>query len=486
MALLPVITFIHLMHTSGIPVADDNIQAFTSTLTFTNSRHATAVPSLMERVNHLLRPLIPWTVPLWLLGVCAAMLRVVRGWHHAYRIRISASFIPLDKWYSVVSSLCVLFGINKIVRLAVSNSVTVPSVVGWLKPVILIPPSTLAGLTPLQMELILAHELAHIRRQDYLWNLMQLLVETLLFYHPVVHWISQHGRLEREQCCDDMVIEKHGNTLEYARALTELESLRHAQHALLLGANGGQVLNRIRRLLGVPINEAPVFWLPMMLITGILISTSVMQFNHQTAAIQSILSTRYSLLADKQRFDAHLPMAARDYKITPTQVRTNPVNQSRYLRSVNLLDMPTIVLKKLPSLAKASNPVETISNPPKLPIRRTPKQSITPGSIIEKHAPVYPALAQERGIEGFATIEFNLTAGGEITDMRVTHVSGSSQFGQAAMDALRQWKISPATLEGVPVSQRMKEEFIFQLKPPTANNGTCKIPVGYHVCQSNR
>jgi len=136
------------------------------------------------------------------------------------------------------------------VRLAVSAGVTVPSVIGWLKPVILIPPSTIAGLTPKQMELILAHELAHICRQDYFWNLLQVAVETLLFYHPVVGWISGQARMERELCCDDMVVGSHGNAVAYARALTELESLRHPHKALLMGADGGQMFNRIHRLAG--------------------------------------------------------------------------------------------------------------------------------------------------------------------------------------------------------------------------------------------
>ena len=99
-------------------------------------------------------------------------------------------------------------------------------VVGWLRPVVLLPPSALMGLTPHQLELIISHELAHVKRSDYLFNLLQIVVETLLFYHPVVRMVSIRVRLERENCCDDIVVARTGDTLAYARALTEVEGLR--------------------------------------------------------------------------------------------------------------------------------------------------------------------------------------------------------------------------------------------------------------------
>ena len=104
--------------------------------------------------------------------------------------------------------------------------VDVPTVIGWLKPVVLLPASALAGLSPNQVEAILAHELAHIRRHDYLVNLLQTLVETLLFYHPAVWWLSRRIRAERENCCDDLAVSLCGDPVAYAAALAELEDLR--------------------------------------------------------------------------------------------------------------------------------------------------------------------------------------------------------------------------------------------------------------------
>ena len=122
-----------------------------------------------------------------------------------------------------------------------STLVEVPMVIGWLRPVILLPVAATTGLSSEQLEAILAHELAHVARRDYLVNLLQSVVETLLFYHPAVWWVSNQIRVEREHCCDDIAVAVSGNVLVYARALTELEELRGRSPApsLALGGDGG-------------------------------------------------------------------------------------------------------------------------------------------------------------------------------------------------------------------------------------------------------
>ena len=112
--------------------------------------------------------------------------------------------------------------------------------------------SALAALSPAQVEAILAHELAHIRRHDYLVNLLQTLVETLLFYHPAVWWLSRRIRTERENCCDDLAVSLCGDPYAYAKALADLEELRGTSGRLALAATGGSLLQRVRRLVGAP------------------------------------------------------------------------------------------------------------------------------------------------------------------------------------------------------------------------------------------
>ncbi len=143
------------------------------------------------------------------------------------------------------------------IRLLESSMVDVPTVIGWLRPVVLMPASALAGMAPQQLEAILAHELAHIRRHDYLVNLLQTLVETLLFYHPAVWWLSRRIRVERENCCDDLAVSLCGDPYAYARALADLEELRADSSRLVLAATGGSLLHRVRRLIGTPIACRP-------------------------------------------------------------------------------------------------------------------------------------------------------------------------------------------------------------------------------------
>ena len=103
-----------------------------------------------------------------------------------------------------------------------------PVVIGYLRPVILVPVGMLAGMPAAQVEAILLHELAHVRRRDYLANLLQTVGEGFLFYHPAIWWISSVIRSERENCCDDLVVEASGDAREYAAALAALEHTRLA------------------------------------------------------------------------------------------------------------------------------------------------------------------------------------------------------------------------------------------------------------------
>jgi uncharacterized protein (TIGR03435 family) len=154
------------------------------------------------------------------------------------------------EWQQVLGRLAARVGLCRPVRLLVSALVQVPTVVGWLRPVVLVPVGALSGLPPEHLEALLAHELAHIRRHDYLVNILQSVAEALLFYHPAVWWVSGHLRFERELCCDDVAVSVTGDALTYARALAEWESCRPDRLQAALAVNGGSLAGRIARLLG--------------------------------------------------------------------------------------------------------------------------------------------------------------------------------------------------------------------------------------------
>src|SRR4029434_11149304 len=119
---------------------------------------------------------------------------------------------------------------------------------GIVRPVILVPAGIATGMPSDQLDSLLAHELAHIRRADSLVNLVQALVETLLFYHPAVWWVSGRVRAERENACDDLAVETTGNAVAYARALLELAEARRSGPSLAVAESGGHLWNRIHRL----------------------------------------------------------------------------------------------------------------------------------------------------------------------------------------------------------------------------------------------
>jgi uncharacterized protein involved in exopolysaccharide biosynthesis/Zn-dependent protease with chaperone function len=193
----------------------------------------------------------PLLTTVWLLGVAFFSARLTRGCWGVRNIRTRANEPVEAAWMEMLNDLRRRLGVSRPVRLLKSGLVEVPTVIGWLRPVILLPAVSLTGLTPGQLEALLAHELAHVRRLDYLVNTFQCLVETLMFYHPVAWWISRYVREERENCCDDLVIMVCGDRLAYARALATMEGLRGELPELAFAASGGSLLNRIRRLLSV-------------------------------------------------------------------------------------------------------------------------------------------------------------------------------------------------------------------------------------------
>jgi beta-lactamase regulating signal transducer with metallopeptidase domain len=203
------------------------------------------------RPGVLLEPLLPWLVVAWGVGVFVLSLRLLGGWVWVqWLVRHDTSPVA-DGLSQTLAGLKSRLRIARTVRLRKSVRVQVPLAIGWIRPVILLPVMAVTGLPSDQLEAILAHELAHVRRYDYLVNLVQSVVETLLFYHPGAWWISRRIREEREHCCDDWAVELCGDRLTYARALATLDEQRDPGWILAPSAQGGSLLDRVRRLLGV-------------------------------------------------------------------------------------------------------------------------------------------------------------------------------------------------------------------------------------------
>jgi beta-lactamase regulating signal transducer with metallopeptidase domain len=202
---------------------------------------------------------LPAIVVLWLAGVVLLQLRLFGGWWRVRGLHRASLAASPSLWQTRAEQLAALVRARPFVRVVEAHAVDIPSVIGWWRPVILLPIGALAGLTPAQADAILVHELAHIRRHDYLVNGLQHAAETLLFYHPAVWWLSRRMRIEREHCCDAVVVQVCGDPIEYAVALAELEAGRSSRTALAVAATDGPLVRRIRVLLAAqPSHRRPL------------------------------------------------------------------------------------------------------------------------------------------------------------------------------------------------------------------------------------
>jgi uncharacterized protein (TIGR03435 family) len=207
-----------------------------------------------------------WVLPAWSAGVLLCSLRLLLA--GAQVMALGRSGEPAgEPIQALVRSVARRMGVARPVRLLISTLADVPCAVGWFRPVILLGPATAMGLTISELEAVLAHELAHIARYDYLVNLVQVVAETVLFYHPAVWWISSRIRFERELRCDELAVRSCGDALCYARALTALEKQRVQAPAIALGSTGGALLYRIQRVAGLAVPSRSARWPAMLAVS---------------------------------------------------------------------------------------------------------------------------------------------------------------------------------------------------------------------------
>ena len=208
-----------------------------------------------DQLAWLVRFALPWICLAWLAGLLLLFARHTGAWISLWRLKTCGTSPVPAGVQNTLDRLVERWRIRGCVRALESSRCQVPAMIGVLRPVILLPGTVLTGLTPQELEAVLAHELAHIRRFDFLMNILQTAIETLLFYHPAVWWISRRIRDERENCCDDLALSVTDDRLLYARSLARLEetcrlSPAGASAPLTLAADGGSLLSRIRRILG--------------------------------------------------------------------------------------------------------------------------------------------------------------------------------------------------------------------------------------------
>jgi GWxTD domain-containing protein len=208
-----------------------------------------ATSGRLELPKDSLRRLLPWITPFWLAGVLLFSAFRAAGWTGLRRLRRRAVSDAPPAWLDTLDRIRISIKVGRPVALLESGLTRVPMVIGHLRPAILMPVGLLAGLPAEQVEMVLMHEMAHIRRCDYLVNMLQTFLESVMFYNPAVWWISSVIRNERENCCDDIVVESTNQRRLYASALAALEEIRSDQREVVMAAAGGDLVKRVRRIL---------------------------------------------------------------------------------------------------------------------------------------------------------------------------------------------------------------------------------------------
>lgn len=300
-------------------VRPDNAPVVFAESNLESSNQATALPSPTrqpqasdwsaspQQTESPYRQLTPFLSVLWLCGACLMLVRgligqvAARVWFASSSAENPSDAAPLK---SVVDELCARFGLRRTVSVVVTDRLLVPAVLGTLWPVILVPPAMLTN-TPLdQWKIIIAHELAHVRRWDAVFSLIQLVVESLLFFNPAVWWLSRQIRIEREACCDALAAEVCGQPLSVARALVDVASsvaktaptpgqpwrpgLQPATLAFADPSHDGDLSERVRRLVNP--EKAPrskISWLSLGIVSLAILIVGVLLQRGTDMAVQA-------------------------------------------------------------------------------------------------------------------------------------------------------------------------------------------------------
>jgi bla regulator protein BlaR1 len=491
LALCPVVTLVYLWPEPGVQSAAA-LPAIGATVLAVADRAA---------AGWHLQAVLPWLVGAWFVCVAVLATRSFWQWRRLLRIVREAS-APSPEWNVRLTRLRERFGLRRPVRLLCSARAVTPMLIGWIRPVVLLPASMMSGFTPAQIELIIAHELGHICRWDYVANLFQVLIETVLFYHPVVHWISHDVRNARESCCDDLVLHlADGNPLAYARTLADLEELRHDEGLLTpaLGASGGVLLARIRHIVGVNDGQERTqrthFWPAVLVAVALALfvwrqhsTPTLPQSQALTATLASAPAQALAMVSGNSQLAKAPSMAPAPAPVSVPREVAVPTQQTEtaapvVAEKVNI-DRPRVSVASSRNIdgvrdliavaSMTASPLlfaEPVANDA-VPASAAATIPLSPLHIVQ---PIYPPQAMATGVEGKVQLEFSVNAEGLVSDIHTVTASPPNVFDAAAQTALRGWRFEPGT------TGRHRQNFAFTLH----NNGNekCQQPTGTMICR---
>ena len=257
----------------------------------------------------------PVIVKFWLIGILFFLVKFIVGYFYTQRLRTHGIWTLSENWIQKFEKIKSNLKISKKIQYLESQVVRIPMVVGYFKPVILIPTEMLTGIPTEQIESIIAHELAHIKRNDYIINVLLSIIETVFFFHPAVWYLSNKIRDERENCCDDIALSVINDSLAYAKALVSIQELTLNKHYSAVAFSGRKkhLLNRIKRMIMKPKSKSNR---TDKIIASLVILSAIMT-----------LSFTYSATKEDNRFNHQMIDHAKTDQLTSVQttIEASPV-----------------------------------------------------------------------------------------------------------------------------------------------------------------
>ncbi len=413
-----------------------------------------------------------WLLGSWLLGVGLLSVRLSFGWWTVRRLTRTAVREPGREILSNAERLIAALNISGAVTVLESALVPVPTAMGWLKPVVLLPVQAMSGLSMAQIDALVAHELAHIKRHDYLVNLFQSAIETLLFYHPAVWLISRRVRHERELCCDDLAIAACGDDrLTYASALADLESMRQVP-APMLAANGGSLLTRMKRILGndeAAVTTSRTNWTAgvAILLTALIlvpVNVATTRATEQTPAARGV--------KDGVSGGATAAITRGVVGGVASGVVGGTANGVKGSVTGGVAGgiaggLPSGIVGGVEAGATSGAKREVAA----APVSQQPVRvggNIAPPERIKYVQPAYPQAAKDAHVSGIVIAEIVVGEDGRVSDARI--LRSIALLDDAALDAVKQWRYTPTMLNGQPVPVIITVTVNFKLADTVVGN----------------
>ena len=438
--------------------------------------------------------ILPLLVLAWALAVAAIGSGLVRSQLALRRLVAAGTHLP--QLAQPILELAERFGVNRPIAVISSAVARAPFVIGHFAPVIVLPLSVATGMPWPQLRLILAHEIAHLRRADYLINWLQIALEVLLFFHPAVRWLSEELRRLREACCDDLVVAFAGGRGDYTRALLSLEESRHDAPLLAPSAVAGGLLWRVQRIAGrAPDHRGAV--------QRVLLPTAIMSLLVLTLSGGLQIKPGYgprdlilpqALLLTPSLLKLEVPPTRFEWSVdlpplTPAASNPEPAQVPATASPAPIVVVAPTAERQGPSSVQVSEfaaAPEALQVPQLLAepaVTAAPTERVDGDAISPTHAvrPVFPK--GERLTNGPLPVElsFSVTPGGEVSDIRVVETATRPQvFVDAAIKALSQWTYDPGVHGS---AQRLRHRFVFRdSNVNDGGTGECTMMTASRVC----